>query len=473
MNKAFAIMGNKETLLIAETMAQKKGISFDEIIKALEEGLKCAARKKYGHTDIDCAIDRKTGDIKLFNKKKVISEAEEKTPNFNPKKEVNIKDAKKLVQQNKAVAEGEIEEGGYIKTMLPPIELNRIVVQIAKNEIIKKIKEAERDKEYNEFKDRVHSLINGVIKKIGLKNVVVEIDGYESLLPNNNMLPGERFRVNDRIRAYISEVRQERKGAQIFLSRTDPGFVVELFKQEVPEIYDGIIEIKGIAREPGSRVKIAVFSRDENSDVVGACIGVRGSRVQAVMSEIGGEKIDIIKWSSSLPELVVNALTPAKISKVLFDEEKETVEVIVPEDQLSLTIGRGGQNVKLASKIVGYKIDILTEEEEQKKRTQEFNEASNLFMKELDVEDVIGHLLTAEGYYSIESIIEASIDELATIEGFDKDLAAEIKKRAEEALKNNKNRQTTEIEIKSEKKETSKKRKETKGKEVKVEENNI
>lgn len=455
MSKGSAVVGNREILLVAETIAQEKGITLDDVIGAMEEGLRLAARKKYGHDlSVECIVDRKTGKITLYNKIEIVNDEEIKNPEFNPKKQITLDDAKNLVKSKKAVEADKLKEGGFLRVELPPIDLSRIIVQIAKNEIIKRVKEAERDKEFNEFKDRVGSLINGFVKKIGLKNIVVDIDGYESLLPNNHMVPGERFKVGNRIRAFIADVRKEKKGAQIFLSRTDVGFVKELFKQEVPEIYDNIIEIKAIAREPGSRTKIAVYSRDENSDVVGTCIGVRGSRVQAVISELNGEKIDIIKWTDNLPELVVNTLKPAKISKVVFDEDKETLEVVVAEDQLSLAIGRGGQNVKLASKIVGYRIDIMTEEDERKKRIEEFNETSKLFIEELDLEEVMGQLLTAEGYYSIEGLAEASIDELQSIEGFNEEIAQALKERAEEWVKN---KEKEEVEKTEEKEEEPKK----------------
>jgi N utilization substance protein A len=440
--KNFSVVGNREIVIVAETIAQQKGIPTDVVIKAMEEGIKLAARKKYGHDLlIKCSIDKKTGKISIYNKVEIVENKFEKNEEFDVKHHITLSDAKKELKSNQYASlekeDDELVVGSFIKYELPPIDLNRVVAQIAKNEIVKKVREAEKEKEYNEFVDRKGEIINGVVKKIGLRNLVVEVEGYETIINEEDLIGREIFRVGDRIRAYIVDVRKEMKGAQIFLSRTHPQFVAKLFAQEVPEIYDGVIEIKAIARDPGSRAKVAVFSREETADVIGACIGVRGSRVQAVMSEIRGEKIDIIKWSDNLAEFIVNALIPAKITKVVVDEDNDLVEVVVPEDQLSLTIGRGGQNVKLASQLINMKIDVITEAEEQERRRAEFNTASKLFVEGLDVEEVIAQLLVAEGFFRIEDIAEAEIEELKNIEGFDEDIAKEIRNRALEYLEDN------------------------------------
>ncbi len=452
MSKGLDKVGNKEILFVIETIAQEKDIPVDSVIEAMEEGLKLAARRKYGHDLlIECKLDKKTGKINLYNKLEVIGEEgkkiiveneegeeEEVIVEFNPKKHTSLSKAKMDVKKGKALfeEEGEIEEGSFIRIELPNIDLNRVAVQIARNEIIKKIKEAERDKEYNEFIDRVGTIVNGLIKKIGIRNIVVEVDGYEALLTSEGMIPGERFRPGDRVRAYVKEVLKEQKGAQIFLSRTDNMFLAELFRQEVPEIYDGIIEIRGISRDPGSKAKLSVFSRNETSDVIGATVGIRGVRVQAVTSELRGEKIDVIRWAENPVEYIINAIAPAKPIKVIYNEDKNRADVVLAKDQLSLAIGRGGQNVKLASKITGVKIDVMTEEEEKERRLLEFQESTKELMEILNVEEVIAQLLVVEGFDHINIIAESSIDSLKNIEGFDEDIATEIQNRAIEYINN-------------------------------------
>jgi len=330
--------------------------------------------------------------------------------------------------------ETEAEIGDFIARELPPIDLNRVVAQVARNEIIKKVRDAEKNKEYNEFKDKIGEIASASVKKVGLKNIVMEVEGYEAVIHETGLIPKENFKVGDRVRVYIEDVRREESGAQIFLSRTHPNFLVKLFEQEVPELYDGNIEVKSVARDAGSRAKIAIYSRREDIDTIGSFIGIRGSRVQSVSSELKGEKIDIIKYSSNIAEMAINSLTPAKISKVIVDEENKLIEVVVKEDQLSLAIGRGGQNVKLASRLIGYKIDVITDDQESIRRTAEFNQASSLFIEALDVEDMIANLLASEGFLSVEDLVSAEITEIQSIEGFDEDLAKEIKKRAEEYL---------------------------------------
>ena len=438
MSKSQDSNSNKEILYVIETIAQEKDIPIDSVIEAMQEGLKLAARRKYGHDLlVECKLDKKTGKLGLYNKLEIVSDSSENETEFDPKRQISLSKAKNDVKKGKVEIEGDVKIGNFVRLELPNIDLNRVAVQIARNEIIKKIKEAERDKEYNEFIDRVGTIINGSIKKIGVKNIVVEVDGYEALLTNDGMIPGERFRVGDRVRAYIKEVVKEQKGAQIFLSRTDNMFLAELFRQEVPEIYDGIIEIRGIARDPGSKAKVAVYSRNETSDIIGATVGIRGVRVQAVTNELRGEKIDVIRWAENPVEYIVNAIAPAKPIKVIYNEEKNTADVVLAQDQLSLAIGRGGQNVKLASKITGIKIDVMTEEEEKERRLAEFQEATKELMDILNVEEVIAQLLVVEGFDNIKTIAESSIESLKNIEGFDEEIAKEIQDRAIEYVNEN------------------------------------
>ncbi len=428
MASNLTIMGNKEILLVAENIAHEKGISPQEVIEAMEEGIKLAAKKKYGyHLDIDCKIDKKTGQIKLFNKLEVV--ANDDGEDFDVRTHSTLKHAK--------LEDPNAEIGDFVVQELPPMDLSRVVAQVARNEIIRKVKEAEKNKEYNEFKDRVGDIVSAVVKKVGLKNIVMEVDGYEAVIHESGLIPRENFRVGDRVRAYIEDVRKEAFGSQIFLSRTHPKFLVKLFEQEVPELYEGNIEVKAVARDPGSRAKIAIYSRRDDIDIIGSFIGIRGSRVQSVSAELKGEKIDIMKWSPNIAELVVSALTPAKVSKVVVDEENRLIEVVVAEDQLSLAIGRGGQNVKLASKLVDSKIDVMTVDQESSRRTTEFNQASKLFAESLDVEEMIANLLAAEGFLTVEDLAESEVSEIQSIEGFDEDIAKEIKRRAEEYLQKN------------------------------------
>ena len=427
MASNLTIMGNKEILLVAENIAHEKGITLQEVVEAMEEGIKLAAKKKYGsHLDIECRIDKKSGQIKLYNKLQIVDNDVE---DFDVRSKITIKIAKK--------DNADAQIGDYIAQELPPIDLNRVVAQVARNEIIRKVKEAEKNKEYNEFKDRIGDVVSASVKKVGLKNIVMDVDGFEAVIHESGLIARENFRVGDRIRCYIEDVRKEPFGAQIFLSRTHPQFLVKLFEQEVPELNDGNIEVKAVARDAGSRAKIAIYSRRDDIDIIGSFIGIRGSRVQAVSSELRGEKIDIIKWSSNIAELVISSLTPAKVSKVVVDEENNLIEVVVAEDQLSLAIGRGGQNVKLASKLVGYKIDVMTDDQESARRTAEFNQASKLFIEALDVEDMIASLLASEGFLNVESLADSDISDISSIQGFDEDIAKEIKRRAEEYLQRN------------------------------------
>jgi transcription termination/antitermination protein NusA len=407
-----------ELLLVADAVAREKSIDREEVIEAMEQAIQKAGRAKYGHEkDIRATIDRKSGDVRLSRWTEVVETVE------NEETQIPVHIARKFKPG--------INVGEYIVDPLPPIDFGRIAAQTAKQVIVQRVREYERKRQYEEFKDRIGEIVNGIVKRTEYGNLMVELGRAEALLRRDELIPRENFRNGDRVRAYIFDVREEPRGPQIFLSRTHPGFLAKLFAQEVPEIYDGIIEIKAVARDPGSRAKMAVISRDSSIDPVGACVGMRGSRVQAVVQELQGEKIDIIPWSPQAATFVVNALAPAEVTKVVMDEEAGRVEVVVPDDQLSLAIGRRGQNVRLASQLTRWDIDILTEAEESERRQEEFRRRSSLFVEALDVDDVIAGLLVTEGFTSVEELAFTPPDELAAIEGFDDSVAAELIRRAE------------------------------------------
>lgn len=428
----FVIKGSKELLLVAERMAFEKNIPTESVVVALEDGIRVAARKKYGYDlNIECKIDRKSGEIFLYNKLEIVDTNTDGF-DFDYKRHISLQDAKEKIKFGQAASDkdGELEIGDFVKVELPPMDLSRIMVQIARNEIIRKVRDAESEREYEVFKDRVGTIVNGVVKKKGIKNLVVEVDGYETLLHSDNLIPGEQFRTGDKVKAYINDVVRKESDCQVLLSRTSPNFLAELLKQEVPEIYDGLIEVRGVSREPGSKAKVLVYSRDNLSDIIGVCVGPRGSRIQVITNELKGEKIDIIKWSSNMSELVANVLTPAIVTKVLINENEDIIDVVVPQNQLSLAIGRNGQNIRLAVKLLNHRLNIMTDDEEKEKRIANFNAATKLFVDELDVEEVIGQLLASDGYLTIESLANADISNIAKIEGFDEDVANEIKNRA-------------------------------------------
>ena len=407
-----------ELLLVAEAVAREKAIEREDVLEAMEQAIQKAGRAKYGHEkDIRATIDRKTGDVRLSRWTEAVETVE------NEETQIPINIARKF--------QPDIEIGGHLIDPLPPIDFGRIAAQTAKQVIVQRVREYERKKQYDEFKDRVGEIINGTVKRTEYGNLMVELGKAEALLRRDELIPRESFRNGDRVRAYIYDVREEPRGPQIFLSRTHPSFLAKLFAQEVPEIYDGIIEIKAVSRDPGSRAKMAVISRDSSIDPVGACVGMRGSRVQAVVAELQGEKIDIIPWSPQAATFVVNALAPAEVTKVVLDEEAGRVEVVVPDDQLSLAIGRRGQNVRLASQLTRWDIDILTEAEESERRQEEFRRRSGLFVEALDVDDVIAGLLVTEGFNTIEELVYTPIEELGEIEGFDEEIAAELVRRGE------------------------------------------
>ncbi len=410
-------LSRTELLQVADAVAREKAIEPDEVLEAMEQAISKAGRAKYGHEhDIRATIDRKTGAVRLARYREAAEEVE------NEFTQIPLQDAQ--------ARQPGIQSGEYIVEDLPPIDLGRIAAQTAKQVIVQKVREAERSRQYEEYKDRVGEIVNGIVKRNEFGNVTVDLGRAEAIMRRDESLPRESFRTGDRVRAYIYDVREETRGPQIFLSRSHPQFMAKLFAQEVPEIYDGIIEIKAVARDPGSRAKIAVISHDSSIDPVGACVGMRGSRVQAVVSELQGEKIDIIPWSSDTATFVVNALAPAEVTKVVLDEEQHRIEVVVPDDQLSLAIGRRGQNVRLASQLTGWDIDIMTEEEESRRRQEEMRQRSEMFMSALDVDDVIAHLLVAEGFTSLEQVAFVPIEELAEIEGFDEEVSEELRARA-------------------------------------------
>ena len=412
-----------ELLQTAEAVAREKMIDPELVVEAMEESLARAAKSRYGaELDIRVSIDRKTGKATFTRVRTVV----EDDMIENDRAELNVADAKEFLDDPKV--------GDTIVDEVPPVEMGRIAAQSAKQVILQKVREAERDSQYEEFKDRVGTIINGQVKREEYGNVIVDIGRGEAILRRNEKIGRESYRPNDRIRVFIKDVRREVRGPQIFLSRTDPQFMAELFKMEVPEIYDGIIEIKAVARDPGSRAKIAVISHDSSIDPVGACVGMRGSRVQAVVNELQGEKIDIIPWNEDQPTFLVNALQPAEVSKVVLDEEAERIEVVVPEEQLSLAIGRRGQNVRLASQLTGLDIDIMTEEEESARRQAEFEVRTKLFMEALDLDEFFAQLLVSEGFTSLEEVAYVEVGELLVIDGVDDDTASELQARARDYL---------------------------------------
>src|SRR5882762_163238 len=413
-----AVSANRlELLQIADAVAREKSIDRRIVITAMEDAIAKAARSRYGsETEVHAEIDAKTGELRLARHMAVVEMVE------NSSNQISLEDARR---RHPAA-----QIGDTIADTLPPLEYGRIAAQSAKQVIVQKVREAERDRQYDEYKDRIGDIVNGVVKRVEYGNVVVDLGRGEAIVRRDEMLPRETMRNGDRIRAYIYDVRREARGPQIFLSRTHPQFMAKLFAQEVPEIYDGIIEIRAVARDPGSRAKIAVLSNDSGIDPVGACVGMRGSRVQAVVAELQGEKIDIIPWSADPATFVVNALAPAEVAKVVMDEEQRRIEVVVPDEQLSLAIGRRGQNVRLASQLTGWDIDIMTEAEESERRQKEQQIRTTLFVEALAVDDVIAHLLVTEGFTKVEQIAETSIDELAEIEGFDAEVAGELQERA-------------------------------------------
>src|SRR5436189_5549775 len=419
-----AVSANRlELLQIADAVAREKSIDRRIVITAMEDAIAKAARSRYGsETEVHAEIDAKTGELRLARHMLVVELVE------NSSNQISLQEAR---QRHPAA-----QIGDTIADTLPPLEYGRIAAQSAKQVIVQKVREAERDRQYDEYKDRIGDIVNGIVKRVEYGNVVVDLGRGEAIVRRDEMLPREVFRNGDRIRAYIYDVRREPRGPQIFLSRTHPQFMAKLFAQEVPEIYDSIVEVKAVARDPGSRAKIAVISRDSSVDPVGACVGMRGSRVQAVVNELQGEKIDIIPWSPDIATFVVNALAPAEVSKVVIDEDRERIEVVVPDtnNQLSLAIGRRGQHVRLASQLTGWDIDILTEQEDSERREAGFENSTRAFMEALNVDEVVGQLLASEGFTSGEELALVDAKEIAGIEGFDDVTAHELQTRARDHL---------------------------------------
>ncbi len=406
-----------ELIQVADAVAREKGIDREEVLEAMELAIQKAGRSKYGHEyDIRATIDRENGEIELRRFLQVADPVENEATQI----------AIAVAQERNPDA----QIGDFLTEPLPPIDFGRIAAQTAKQVIVQRVREAERQRQFKEYKDRVGEIVNGIVKRVEFGNVVVDLGRAEAIIRRDELLARETFHRGDRVRAYIYDVREEARGPQIFLSRAHPKFMAKLFAQEVPEVYDNIIEIKAVARDPGSRAKIAVYSKDSSIDPVGACVGMRGSRVQAVVSELQGEKIDIIPWSPDIATFCVNALAPAEVTKVVVDEDAHRIEVIVPDEQLSLAIGRRGQNVRLASQLIGWDIDILTEAEESERRSEEFRTRSQMFIDALDVDDVVAHLLVSEGFGSIEEVAFVPVEDLTDIEGFDQDVAEELRARA-------------------------------------------
>jgi transcription termination/antitermination protein NusA len=425
--------GSTELVQIADAVAREKGINRNAVIEAMENAIQVAARRKYGFEhDIRAEMSQKTGEVHLY---KVITVVADDTLTEAPEGEENpdllvFDEHKHLTLSEAKKKDASLEIGSEIRDELPPIDFGRIAAQSAKQVIVQKVRDAERDVQYAEFKDKIGEIASGVVKRMEYGNVIIDFGRTEAIIRREQLIPRETFRTGDRIRAYIADVRREKSGPQIFLSRVAPEFMAKLFKQEVPEIYDGLVQLKAVARDPGSRAKIAVYTSDPSVNPILACVGVRGSRVQAVVSELQGEKVDIVEWSPDPATFVVNALSSAEVSKVVIDEDNNRIEVVVPDDQLSLAIGRRGQNVRLASQLTGWRIDIMTDDEESARRAEEFNRLSALFVEALNVEEVIAHLLVTEGFTSVEEVAFVPTEDLASIEGFDENVAAELQSRA-------------------------------------------
>ena len=411
-----------ELLQIAESVAREKSIDQNIVIEAMEQAIQSAAKRKYGQElEIRAGINKKSGEIEIARVLKVVEVVDNKAI------EITLEEGQKR--------DSSARIGDFFYDPLPPIELGRVAAQTAKQVIVQKVRDAEREKQYEEFKDRVGEVVNGLVKRIEYGNVIVDLGRGEAFIRRDDVIPRETFRPGDRIRSWISEVKKEQRGPQIYLSRTANEFMTKLFTQEVPEIYDGIIQIISVARDPGSRAKISVMSKDNSIDPVGACVGMRGSRVQAVVAELQNEKIDIIPFSEDVPTYLVNALAPAEVTKVVLDEEEKKVEIVVPDDQLSLAIGRRGQNVRLACQLTGWDIDILTEGSESDRRQTEMSNISQLFIDKLNVDEVIAQVLVTEGFSSLEAVAYVPIEDLIEIEGFDEKIAEELRERALTSLK--------------------------------------
>jgi len=412
-------INNIEIIQVADSVALEKGIPRHLVIEAIEQAIQIGSKKKYGNeSDIKVKINQGTGEIRITRERVIVDNVAE------PLLEISLTEALRSKEDAKV--------GGIFLQELPAIDIARVIAQSVKQVLVQKVKEAEKDKQFEEFKDKQGEIVGGIVKRFEFDNIIVDLErGGEGLLRRDNTIKGENFKVNDRIRSYVQEVRRDNKGPQILLSRVHPEFLTKLFGQEIPEVYDKIIEVKKVARDPGSKAKVAVYTSDSTVDPVGACVGVRGSRIQSIINELQGEKIDIIKWSQDPAKFVISALSPAKVAKVIIDEEDGRMEVVLPQDQLSLAIGRKGQNVRLASQLTGWSIDILTEDEESKRRLDEFHKVSKSFMQELGLEEMLAQLLATEGFQKIEDLAGVPLNELCSIEGISEELAKELISRGQ------------------------------------------
>jgi N utilization substance protein A len=416
-------LGSNEIINIVDALARDKGISKEHLIVGIEKAIEEVGRKKYGNTNlIRAKLNRKTGEITLYRVLEVVESLEDYSS------QILLQDAHKH--------DISLGIGDNFYDILPPVDLGRNEAMVARYAITSAVKSAERDKEYDDFIGRVGEIITGVVKRVEFGHVIVDLGRTEALLKRDQLIPNDKFKIGDRVKSYVQDVRREDHGSQIFLSRTNDRMLSKLFEMEVPEIYDGLVEIKAVARDPGSKSKIAVFAVDSNTDAVACCVGIRGARVKSIMEELSGEKIDVISWNNDISKYVVNALSVSNVIKVLVDNELNKVEVVIPQDQLSSAIGRGGQNVKLASKITKCNIDVLTDEKESKRRLEEFHSVSQILIQELDLDETLGQFLVAKGFLSVEQIANTKLEDLMKIEGFDEDLATELNERASECIQN-------------------------------------
>ncbi len=410
-------IGNIEILQIIESVAREKNLPKESLLSAMEQAVQAAGRKKYGNEhNIKAEINRKNGNISLFRVLDVVDDVDDYFTQIS------------LSNATEKKADAKI--GDKIYELLPPIDLGRVAAQTAKQIIIQRVGETEREKQYEDFKDKKGEILNGIVKRVEFNNIIVDLGRAEAIIKKEQLIRGENFKINDRIKAYVQDVRLVSKGPQIFLSRSDDQMLIKLLELEIPEIYDNIIELRAIARDPGSKAKVAVSASDSSIDPIGSCVGIKGNRIRAITNELNGEKIDIILWSKNIAQFIMNALAPAEIAKIVIDEDKNIVDVVVSQDNLSLAIGRRGQNVRLASRLTGWNINIMTEDQESKRRSDEFRSATELFMESLDVEEVIAQLLSAEGFTSLEQLASSKIETLMNIEGFEEELATEIMERS-------------------------------------------
>lgn len=428
---ANSALGGSEVIQIVNSLARNLDISRDSVLDVLEDSIAIAARKKYGNEfSIRAEIDRKNGGILLFRDMVVVKEMDEEV-------DVDLNHLNRILLQDALYKQSDCKVGDIVSDPLPPIDIARVAAQTAKQVMSSGLKEIVAEKEYNEFISRKHELISGMVDKIERGNIIVKLGSTDAILPRSEQLRSDRLKQGDRVRAVILDVTRENKDAQIILSRTDNLFIAKLFEQEVPEVFDKVIEIKAVARDPGSRAKVAVYTRESSLDPVGSCVGIRGARVMAITNELNGEKIDVIEWSSDPASMVMNALSANEVIKVVIDEEKKNIDVVIPEDQLSLAIGRRGQNIRLASKLVGWGITVLSEDEDSKRRVKEFNLSTRKFIDCLDLEEILAQLLVSEGYTSIADLASSNLSSIGSIEGLDNEIAEELINRAKEYLEHN------------------------------------